>query len=98
MRVLLKMQIPVEAGNEAIRSGGMPKAIKEFAERAKPEAMYFTLDGGTRTMFAVVDMASASDMPRLLEPVFMGMNARIDATPCMNAEELAAGLHSASLA
>lgn len=97
MRVLLRIEIPVEAGNEAIRTGAMPKAVMEFAEKAKPEAMYFTVANGARTMFAVLDMASAADMPRLLEPVFMGMNARIDATPCMNAEELAAGLKAAGM-
>jgi hypothetical protein len=94
MRMLLKVQIPVEAGNAGIKSGVLPQTIREFAESCKPEAMYFTLADGKRTMFAVIDMAATTDMPRLFEPLFFKFNASIVATPCMNAEELAAGLQA----
>ena len=98
MRVMMKVRIPVEAGNAAVKSGLMRDGIREFAERAKPEAMFFTLDGGVRTMYAVLEMASSADMPRLGEPLLMGLNAGIDITPCMNVEELSEGLKAAHLA
>ncbi|MDB5461110.1 MAG: hypothetical protein JWO72_2851 [Caulobacteraceae bacterium] len=94
MRVLMKVQIPVEAGNEGVKSGVLPQTIREFADAAKPEAMYFTVADGMRTMFAVIDMATTADMPRLGEPLFLKLNASIEATPCMNAQELAAGLQA----
>jgi hypothetical protein len=98
MRMLLKVQFPVESANAGIESGVLPKTIQEFAAMAKPEAMYFTVADGMRTMFAVIDMASSSEMPKLGEPFFLRLGASIDATPCMNAEDLAVGLKAAGLA
>lgn len=98
MRMLLKIQIPVDTGNEAVKSGAVGATMRAFAERAKPECMYFTLGDGWRTAYAVFDMQSSSEMPRLLEPLFMDMDASIELTPCMNAEELIAGLQAAGLA
>jgi hypothetical protein len=97
MRVLFKVQIPVEAGNEALKAGTMGKSIQDFAEKAKPEAMYFTVADGWRTMYAVVDMASSSDMVRFGERFFMEMDASLEMTPCMNIDDLMAGLHAAGL-
>ena len=92
MRVLMKMQIPVEGGNAAIKNGSMATIFKAFTEQVKPEAAYFTVADGKRTMFAVFDLASPADMPRIGEPFFMGLGASIEVTPCMNAQELAGGL------
>ena len=98
MRTLWKVQIPVDSGNEAIKSGVLAATIRQFVEKAKPESLYFTLADGWRTAYAVVDMASSADMPRLGEPLFMELDASIEITPCMNAEELMAGLQAAGLA
>ena len=95
MHMLLKVQIPVDAGNEAVKSGSIGKVMREFAEAAKPEAMYFSLADGWRTMYAVIDMTSSSDMPRLGEAFFMELEASIELTPCMNVEELMIGLKAA---
>jgi len=97
MRMLWKVQVPVEMGNEAMKSGLMAATIRAFAERAKPECMYFTVAEGWRTAYAVVDMASSSDMPRLAEPLFLELDASVEITPCMNQEELFAGLQAAGL-
>ena len=98
MRVLLKIQIPVESGNEALKSGALAATTRTFVERAKPECIYFTLAEGWRTIIAVVDMASSADLPKIGEPFFMELDASIEATPCMNPEELMAGLQAAGLA
>jgi hypothetical protein len=98
MRTLWKIQIPVEVGNETLKSGVLAATIRGFAERAKPESMVFTLADGWRTVFAVVDMASSADMPRLGEPLFQELDASVEITPCMNQEELIAGLQAAGLA
>ena len=97
MRMFMKVQIPVGAGNEGAKSGVLPQTLKEFAEAAKPEALYFTVADGKRTMFAVIDMATTADMPRLGESLFLKLDASIEITPCMNAEELAAGLQAINL-
>ena len=95
MRMLFKVQIPVDSGNEALKSGVLAATMRGFAERAKPEAMYFTVADGWRTMYAVVDMASSADMVRLGEPLFQELDASIELTPCMNVEELMIGLKAA---
>ena len=92
MRMMMRVQIPTEAGNEAIKSGTLPEVIRKTMETIQPEAAYFTTMDGHRTMIAVFDMKAASDMPRRAEPMFKAMNAKIDFMPCMTADDLKAGL------
>jgi hypothetical protein len=98
MRMLLKIQIPVESGNEALKSGVLGNTVRAFVEKSKPECIYFTLADGWRTIIAVVDMTSSSEMPGIGEPFFRDLDASIEATPCMNPEELMTGLQAAGLA
>lgn len=92
MRMMMKVQVPVEIGNEAIKTGALPKVIEETLARIKPEAAYFTTMDGERTMIAVFDMKSSSEMPPIAEPLFMALEAAVDFMPCMNAEDLKGGL------
>lgn len=45
MRVLLKVNIPTEAGNGAIKSGAIPGKLKQILDELKPEAAYFAEAG-----------------------------------------------------
>jgi hypothetical protein len=92
MRVMAKVEIPVESGNQAIKSGALPKVIQQFAERWKPEAMYFTDFDGMRTAFLVFDMPDSSAIPPVVEPFFTELNANVLIAPAMNAEDLQKGL------
>jgi hypothetical protein len=92
MRMLMKAQLPTEAGNRAIKDGTLPDIIKKALETVQAEAAYFTTMDGHRTMIAVFDMKAASDMPRIAEPLFMALNASIEFMPCMNADDLKTGL------
>ena len=92
MRTMLKVTIPVGKGNEAIRSGSLPKVIEGFMTDAKPEAIYFTSEAGRRTMFAFFDMKDVTQIPSLVEPFFMALDAEVVFLPVMNAEELKTGL------
>lgn len=95
MRMMLKVSIPVEAGNKGITDGTLPKTMMGFMESAKPEAAYFVADGGKRTAYFFVEMADASALPSMAEPFFMGVNAAVECTPAMNAADLKAGLEKA---
>jgi hypothetical protein len=66
--------------------------MEAFMRDHKPEAAYFTAQGGDRTAFFVVDLPEASAIPSLAEPFFMALNAHVDFRPVMNAEDLRAGL------
>lgn len=92
MRMLLKASMDTEKTNEAIRSGKMPQLIQEMMEQLKPEAAYFTVEGGVRTAYVVFDMQDSSQMPATGERFFLDMNAALDFTPVMNAEDLRKGL------
>ena len=92
MRMLMKVQVPTEAGNRTIKNGSLPEIIRKTLESLHAEAAYFTSMDGQRTMIAVFDMRGPSDIPRIAEPLFMGLNASIEFMPCMNAEDLKTGL------
>jgi hypothetical protein len=92
MRTLMKVQFPTEAGNRGIKDGTLPDIIRKTLETVQAEAAYFTAIDGKRTMLAVFDLKAASDIPRIAEPLFMGLNASVEFIPCMNAEELKTGL------
>jgi hypothetical protein len=94
MRMLMKAQIPTEAGNRGIKDGSLPTAVRNFMETAKPETAYFTTMDGLRTMIAVFDLKALPDMVRIAEPIFAAVDASIEFMPCMNAEELRSGLSS----
>ncbi|PWI17034.1 hypothetical protein DI272_24860 [Streptomyces sp. Act143] len=92
MRVLLKASMNTEKANDLIRSGKLPQLMQETLEAIKPEAAYFTLDHGVRTCYLVFDMKDSSQMPPIGEPFFMDMDAQLEMTPVMNAEDLQKGL------
>jgi hypothetical protein len=90
MRMLMKVLLPVEAGNRAIADGSLAKTIQSILEEQKPEAAYFVAEGGKRTGYLFLDLKNASDLPGLAEPWFLAFNASIEATPAMNVQDLAA--------
>ena|SRR5438309_5910917 len=92
MRVMLKLEFDVAAGNRSVQDGSLPKLIQEFIQKHKPEASYFLPSGGTRSAIFFLDLKDASQIPPLVEPWWMTANARVEVTPAMNAEDLAQGI------
>ena len=94
MRTLIKVTLDVAASNKAIKDGSLPKLIESTMKRIKPEASYFLTDNGSRCCIMVCDLKDPSEIPAITEPFFMQMNARVDLSPCMNADELKKGLET----
>ena len=92
MRMMLKVSIPVEPGNTAVKDGSLRKVIGESLERLKPEAAYFLPEDGRRTAIMVFDLADQSEIPSIAEPFFLAFNAAVSITPVMNADDLKLGL------
>jgi hypothetical protein len=88
MRFLIKVSIPVEAGNKAIRDGTLGATIGRILNELKPEAAYFTTDGGKRTGFIVLDMKDPHQMVFVAEPWFLAFNASVEYHPAMTPEDL----------
>lgn len=98
MRMLMKVQIPTGAGNEAIKNGSLPEIIGRALDALHAEAAYFTAEDGMRTALIFFDMADSSDIPPAAEPFFMGLDAKISFEPVMNADEMRAGVGKAMAA
>src|ERR1043165_10307663 len=92
MRRMLRVTIPVEAGNAAIKSGRLQQVVGESLGRLKPEAAYFTAYKGARTAYFFIDLNDQSDIPAIAEPFFSELNASVEFLPVMNAEDLKKGL------
>jgi hypothetical protein len=92
MRMMMKVGIPNEAGNKAVKDGTIGKIMAQFTEEHRPEAAYFTTENGERTAMFFLDVKDSSMMPSLAEPFFMQLNARVSYSMVMSAQELKAGL------
>lgn len=92
MRMLLKANIPTDTGNAAIEAGRLGPTIEKLLADLKPEAAYFSLEGGMRTAYIVFDLKDVSQVPPVAEPLFLALGAEIAMTPVMTAEDLRKGL------
>lgn len=88
MRFLLKVNIPVDAGNTAAKAGKLGGMIQSILADLKPEAVYFTDDNGQRTAFIFLDMQDASQIPAIAEPWFLAFNAHVEIHPVMVPDDL----------
>jgi hypothetical protein len=89
---MMKVAIPNEGGNKAVKEGTIGKILNQWSEENRPEAAFFTTDNGERCAYFFLDVKDASQVPALAEPFFQGLNARISIQPAMNAQELKAGI------
>ena len=90
MRMLLRVSIPPEAGNAAIKAGTLAKTIESILADLKPEAAYFMADdAGNRSGSIVFDLKDPSQIPSIAEPWFLAFKAKLSLRPVMNPQDLA---------
>jgi hypothetical protein len=91
MRMLLRLSIPVEAGNATAKAGTLGPTVEKIVADLKPEAAYFFADDdGQRSCSIVFDMKDTSQIPAIAEPWFLAFNAKVSFRPIMNPQDLAA--------
>jgi len=87
--------MPVDAANAAVKDGRLGKVLAATMERLTPEAAYFTTVDGDRGGIIVFDLKHPSDIPSICEPFFVELGAKVELTPVMTPEDVAAGLAKA---
>jgi hypothetical protein len=70
MRMLLRWEIGLEAGNEAIRTGKIAELNRALMERVQPESAYFGTENGKRTGYFFFDLDDSARIPVIAEPLF----------------------------
>ena len=95
MRMMMKVSIPVEAGNRGVKEGILPKTVMGFVEQMKPESCYFFPEDGKRTALFFFDLKDPTMIPTAAEPFFMNLNASIEISPAMNLDDMKAGVAKA---
>jgi hypothetical protein len=88
MRVMMKVNIPLEEGNRKMKEGKLIETIKAILEIQKPDAAYFGEDNGKRTAFVFVQVKDNAELLGLTEPWFIAFNAYVELRPIMTFVEL----------
>jgi hypothetical protein len=88
MRFIMKIRFAVDAGNAALKDPEFGKKMQEYLADVKAEAAYFTSVEGQRGGYVILDMADASQIPAIAEPLFLWLNADIEFLPVMTPEDL----------
>jgi len=96
MRMMLKFTLPVEKGNAAFKDGSLGKTLEATMAKIKPEAAYFGPSDGKRCGMMFFDLAEASQVVEIVEPLFANLNAAVEIIPVMTAEDLRKGFSKAS--
>ena len=87
MRFLVKATIPVEAGNTLIRDPKFSKRMEDIIQDIKPEAVYFAVEGGQRTIYFIKKLPDSSGIPAIVEPLFLALKANVELIPVMSEKE-----------
>ena len=96
MRMMLRFTLPVEKGNQAFKDGSLGKTVEALMTKLKPEAAYFSPMDGKRGGMMFFDLADASQIVEIVEPLFSNLNAAVDILPVMTGDDLRKGLTKAA--
>ena len=87
MRFLAQATIPNESGNAFCVDKEMNRKMEAILSEVRPEQVYFGIENGQRCLFCIVNVDGGHDLPRIAEPLWLGLKADVKFTPVMNTEE-----------
>ena len=87
MRFLVRVTMPVEAGNSFVKGQDWQGKMDNIMGDLKPEAAYFTLDRGQRTLYLLVNVEHSYQLPAIAEPLWHTFKADVDFIPTMTQED-----------
>jgi len=88
MRILMNVKLPHGPFNAAVRDGTVGAKLNRILEATKPEAVFFTEQGGQRGAVLVVDLPDPSKVPALAEPWFLTFEADVEFRVVMTPDDL----------
>ena len=88
MRFFAKATIPVEAGNALVKDPNFGKRMNRIISDIKPEAVYFALEGGQRTIYFVINITENSQLPAVAEPLWLSLKAGVEFIPIMDQSDM----------
>lgn len=89
MRFLVRISIPVGAGNAKVRDGSLGPTLQKILQLQKPEAVYFLDIDGVRTVYLIVNVENAPDITTIVEPWFLAFDARVELRTVLTMDDLA---------
>lgn len=88
MKMILTVTMPHEPFNELIKDGSVGKVLNEILGELKPDAAYFSLNEGKRSLFLVINVDKGADYVKYAEPFFLKFNADIKYDIVITPEEI----------
>lgn len=88
MRTMMKVQIPLQAWEDAARSGSLQGVAERVGNIPNFEAAYFFVDEGMGTAVIFFDIEASQDVVLWAKPIFPNADARVTFTPVMNTDDL----------
>ncbi len=87
MKYFVKAVLPNESGNAFCADPERKHKMEALMGAIKPEAAYFGLSQGQRTVFCIVDIKSSEELTRISEPLWLALKADVEFTPVMSQDE-----------
>lgn len=88
MKMLVNVTFPIEPFNSMVKSGTAGEIIGRVIDDIKPDAIYFTELDGNRGAVMVVNVPSASAVPKIAEPWFLNFDAECEFKIAMTPDDL----------
>ena len=88
MRCLVHATLTNESGNALVRNPNFAEQIQTILDDLRPEAVYFAAANGQRSIYAVCNLESGADIPRVSEPFWLAFNAHVEIVPLITPEEM----------
>ena len=86
MHYIVRATIPVMAGNELVK-GNMDEVFNKVMGDVRPEAAYFAIENGQRTLYLIVNVEAAEETTRIAEPLWLSLEADVEFIPVMTQED-----------
>jgi hypothetical protein len=87
MRFIARVTLPIEAGNRLCADKERSHKFETILSEVRPEHVFFGIENGQRTLFCVCNVENSSELPRIAEPFWLGLQANVEFIPCMNQDE-----------